>query len=161
MKEEQKPKDQPSMEWLLHMADEEDRAQSVSVGGLAHDLGMKSPSQFEPWVFGTLIEFARRAARLTVEQLAERADTDLAELIDVERNKRLTVHMRTVYQLANALHLSPRKLAVLAGLVHENDENLGMAALRFAARSEPTANLSAEERRAFEEFVKVLVDKSE
>lgn len=30
---------QPSREWLLKMADAEDKCQSVSVGGLAHDMG--------------------------------------------------------------------------------------------------------------------------
>ena len=35
------------------------------------------------------------------------------------------------------------------------------AALRFAARSEPTAKLTKYEREAFEEFVKVLAEASD
>lgn len=76
----------PSREWLRRMADAEDRCESVAVGGLAADVGMfegGAPSE-SPRVFGRLIEFARRSHGLSVEDLAKRADVELAELLSVE-----------------------------------------------------------------------------
>ncbi len=48
----------------------------------------------------------------------------------------------------------------VAGLASPRPE-VSSAALKFAARSEPTAKLSRDERDALEEFVKVLVETSD
>jgi HTH-type transcriptional regulator, competence development regulator len=82
-------------------------------------------------------------------------------LVALERNEEVQPSSRTVYQTAQALKLPANKLMELAGLTDARDEGLGRAALRFAARSEPTARLSKEEREAFEEFVRVLVESSD
>jgi len=152
----------PSREWLRRMADREDQFESIAVGGLAADAGMleASVSTSSPRVFGRLIEFARRARGLSVENLARSADLDLAELLAVEDMGK-TPTPRTVFQLSKVLRLSTNKLMELAGLAEPRDSSLNQAALRFIARSEPTANLSREEREAFEEFIKVLVETSE
>lgn len=152
----------PSREWLQRMADAEDRCESVSVGGLATDFGMieAGVSSEAPRVFGRLVEFARRARGLSIEELAKSADVDLAELLAVEDAGKVP-SPRTVFQLAKVLRLSTGKLMELAGLAEPKDTSLNQAALRFAARSEPTAKLSREEREAFEEFVKVLVEASD
>jgi len=148
--------------WLRRMADAEDRCKSVAVGGLAHELGLIRPGAPEgPRVFGRLIEFARRARGLSVEKLAEEADVDLAELVALERDEDVAPTPRTVYQLATVLQLDTGKLMVLAGLADVEDPALNQAALKFAARSEPTARLSKAEREAFDEFVKVLVERSD
>ena len=98
---------------------------------------------------------------MSVEQLSESADIDLSELVSIERDEDMTPTPRTVFQLAKVLKLSTSKLMALAGLADVRDKHLTRAAIRFAARSEPTAKLSKAEREAYEEFVKVLVDASD
>ncbi len=134
----------------------------VSVGGLAMEVGVLQTAAVRfPRVFGQLVEYARRSQGLTVESLAQQADIDLTELVAIERNEDMQPSPRTVYQIAQVLKLPASKLMELAGLAEARDEGLGKAALRFAARSEPTAKLSKEEREAFEEFVRVLVECSD
>ena len=154
--------DGPSREWLRRMAEAEERCGSVTVGGLAADMGLVdgSSSVELPRVFSRLVEFARRSRGLSVEALAQDADVELAELVAVEDAGKMP-SPRTVFQLAKVLRLSTGKLMELAGLAEPKDVSLNQAALRFAARSEPTAKLSREEREAFEEFVKVLVEASD
>lgn len=146
-------------EWIRAMAEAEDRCQSVSVGGLAHDLGMLQ-GQESPRVLGRLIEFARRAKGLSLEDLAKDADVDLAELVAIERDMDMTPTPGTLSRLAHTLALPPAKLMELSGAAACCDEAIGKAALRFAARSKPTTELSRDEREAFEEFVKVLAGKT-
>lgn len=154
--------DRPSEEWLRRMAALEDRSGSVLVGGLAGDLGMihgRHPEQLR--VFGRFVEFSRRSRGLSVERLAVEADVDLAELVAVECDPTKQPSPRTVFQLARVLCVSSQKLLELSGLTSLKDSKLGLAALRFAARSEPSAQLSPDERDAFEEFVKVLIETSD
>lgn len=151
----------PSLEWLQEMAGHEDSCRSVSVGGMAADLGMLPAASDETHrVFGRLIEFARREKGISLEQLAERADIDLEEVVEIERNENVVPQLRTVHQLALVLSLPAGRLAEVAGLAAPRPD-LSNAALRFAARSEPTATLTPAEREAFEEFVKVLVEGSD
>jgi HTH-type transcriptional regulator, competence development regulator len=151
----------PPREWLLKAAEIEDTSGSISVGGLASDFGMlrSAPSDVQP-VFGRLIEYARRTQGLSVEKLAEQADVDLAAIVEIETHNGVVPEVRTVYQLAQALNLPAGRLMEVAGLATPKPE-VRHAALRFAARSEPTAQLSPGERDAFEEFVKVLVESSD
>ena len=151
----------PRPEWLREMAEFEDSCRSISVGGMAADFGILGAiSPQAPGVFGRFVEYARRAMGLSVEQLAEKADVDLAEVVEIETQHNVVPQLRTVYQLANALKLPAGKLAEVAGLATPRPE-ISHAALRFAARSEPTATLSQTEREAFEEFVKALVEASD
>lgn len=151
----------PPHDWLLQAVDIEDSCRSLSVGGLASDLGMlvSGSSNVQP-VFGRLIEFARRKQGLTIERLAERADIDLEAIVEIETQDRVVPEVRTVYQLAQALKLPPGRLMEVAGLATPKPE-VSRAALRFAARSEPTNQLSRDEREALEEFVKVLAESSD
>lgn len=159
MNTQKKEHSSPGKLWLHKMGDIEDRCASVSVGGLAHDLGLLQPQSTEKiHVFGKLIEFARRSRRVSVAELARQADIDLAELVVIERDESVVPEPRTVYKLAESLGLPVRGLMELSGLAQRRDEALNEAALLFAAKSEPTAKLSKEEKEAFEEFVKVLAE---
>lgn len=151
----------PSRNWLLQMAAFEDNCPSISAGGMASDFGMLpvAPNESQR-VFGRLIEFARRKKCLTVEQLAEQADVDLAEIVDIEIHEIVVPQVRTVYQLAQVLDLPSGRLMEVAGLASPRPE-ISSAALKFAARSESTAKLTREEKEALEEFVKVLVEASD
>lgn len=95
-----------------------------------------------------------------MEQLAERAEVDLVEIVEIEMDEMTIPDVRTVYQLATVLDLPSARLMEMAGLATPCPE-VSRAALKFAARSESTAKLSREEREALEEFVKVLVETSD
>ena len=151
----------PSPEWLHHAAEIEDTCRSVSVGGMASDLVLIAATAGDAHrVFGRLIEFARRMQGLSVEKLAEQADIDLAEIVDIETAETIVPQARTVFQLAEVLKLPQGRLLEVAGLATPRPE-INNAALKFAARSEPTSQLSTAEREAFEEFVKVLVESTD
>jgi transcriptional regulator with XRE-family HTH domain len=151
----------PPRAWLERAGEIEDNCRSLSVGGLASELGMlrAAISGVQP-VFGRLIEYARRKHGMSVEKLAEEADVDLAAVVEIERNDRVVPEVRTVYQLAQVLDLPPARLMEVAGLQTPKPE-VSHAALRFAARSEPTTRLSQDENEALQQFVKVLVETSE
>ncbi len=147
-------------EWLISAAKAEDDVPSFSVAGLASDVGWLDAALPAPVpVFVRFLELARRERRLTLETLAGHADIDLAELVGIaEAGQQPTP--RTVYQLSRVLNVSTESLMELSGLATPRQE-LAQAAVRFAARSEPTVALSDEERDALNEFVKVLVDRSD
>jgi len=149
--------------WLERMAKEEEYG-SVSAGGLfAEALSQAQPHAAGggPRALGRLIELARRQKGLSVPELAKRADIDLADAVALEMSGTSEPQPRTLYGLAKALSLPPGGLMELAGLVQRRDDKLTAAAVRFAARAEPMAKLSPEERDALEEFVRVLAESSD
>jgi transcriptional regulator with XRE-family HTH domain len=103
-----------------------------------------------------LIEYARRERGFSLETLARQADVDLAAVVEIERDPKAVPEPRTVRRLADVLMLPAVKLMVLAGLAQPRDESLTEAAIRFAARSRPPAELSTADKEVLEEFVKVL-----
>jgi transcriptional regulator with XRE-family HTH domain len=152
--------------WLQRMADAEDQCESVSVGGLAHELGNLRPTQPEQGsmtqvAFGKLVELSRRQLGLNREELAQKADIDVAELLGIERAKNAKVEPRTVFKLSQVLRLPPTRLMELAGLAVRSDRRLDDAAVRFAACSEPVDRLSPDEQRALQEFVQTLASLSD
>jgi HTH-type transcriptional regulator, competence development regulator len=112
--------------------------------------------------FGTLIELSRRQRKLTVEELAQKARVDVAELVAIE--KKQTGHVpkpRTIHQLATFLRLPEKGLMKLSGAVVTRDERLRTAALRFAAKSAGLDKLTKSEEELLHEIVKCLTEQSE
>jgi HTH-type transcriptional regulator, competence development regulator len=159
-----------SKEWLTKRAERDDKA-DVSAGVFSMDMfksnqhkqkiALTNPPCEEDTrlAFGKLINLWRRKKGLRMEQLAEKANIDLAELIEIERNIHCTPEPRTVYQLARTLGLSNERMLQLSGNVIARDHTLGQEAVRFAARSESVEKLNKDEQRALEEFVKFLSEK--
>jgi transcriptional regulator with XRE-family HTH domain len=110
-------------------------------------------------VFGRLINLWRRKKKLRIDELADKARIDLAELIAIEQDIHYTPEPRTVYQLAKILGLSGDRMLQLSGNTVVRDQTLGEEAIRFAARSESVEKLNKDEQRALEEFVKFLSEK--
>lgn len=152
-------------EWFRRMADLEATCDSISVGGFAHDLDLLQPPAEEPSVrqltVGKLIELARRRAGLGVEELAKRADVELADLLDLERGAHVPDDPRTIFQLCQELHLPRAGVMELAGLTQRRLGSLENAAVRFAAHARGIEKLSRDEKRALEEFVKDLAQASD
>ena len=91
-----------------------------------------------------------------MEQLADDANVDMADLVEIERDPHHRPELRTAYQLANYFDVSRVGLMQVAGLAATKDAKLFNEGVRFAARSEPTAALTPEEGAALEAFVAVL-----
>ena len=147
----------------------------TSVGGLAHRLcgleqvstptlpeqtaaGLPASMSADPrrQSLGKFIELSRRQMRVSVEQLADKADVDLTELLAIEKGEDILPEPRTVYQLAQVLRVRVEPLLELAGLAVTISTGLTESALRFAARSEPMDALTKEEEEALNWFVKEL-----
>lgn len=153
-----------SKEWCLRMAEREG-AIEIGAGRLAFDPvfdGAEMPAvaaveEDEPRIaFGRFVRLMRRQRGLTLEKLAEDADVETADLVEIEGDPHHKPEPRTVYMLANYFKMPHNNLEQLAGLTAPKDNRLFEEAVRFAARSEPVTELSPEERAALEAFVSVL-----
>jgi transcriptional regulator with XRE-family HTH domain len=161
-------------EWASAQAKLEPDSGITSVGGLAHRIGGteqvrgRGPEEGAEVLsthtmsvdprrqsLGKFIELSRRRMRLSVEQLAERADVDLVELLALEKAEDILPEPRTVYQLAQVLRMKVEPLLELAGLVTKSI-GLTESAVRFAARSEPMDALTKAEEEALNWFVQEL-----
>jgi transcriptional regulator with XRE-family HTH domain len=158
-----------SNEWLAKRAAIEEghdvSAGHVDLEGLLFDAKTKEPSaanvtpielEGPRTAFGRLINLWRRKKGFRLDQLAERADVELAELIAIEQDVRYIPEPRTVFQLAKTLSLPNERLLQLSGNVIVRDSNLGHEAVRFAARADSVEKLTKDEQVALEEFVKFL-----
>jgi transcriptional regulator with XRE-family HTH domain len=150
-------------DWCLRMAQLEAEADGeIGAGLLAIDPVFESktapvePPEETPIAFSRFVRLARRSRGLSVEKLAENADVEVVELVSIEENGQYKPDLRTVYQLANFFGVQRANLLQVAGLTAPKDSHIVSEAVRFAARSEPVAALTAEERSALEAFVSVL-----
>jgi HTH-type transcriptional regulator, competence development regulator len=148
-------------DWCIRMAQLETDAE-IGAGPLAIDPAfdgeaapVQSPEETS-FAFGRFVRLMRRNRGLTVEKLAEGADVEMAELVSIEENGQHKPDLRTVYQLANYFGVQRTNLMQVAGLTAPRDSRISHEAVRFAARSEPVAALTPEERSALEAFVSVL-----
>ena len=148
-------------DWYLRMARLEGDDE-IGVGPFAADPSFDGEavpvaSTEEPSVgFGRFVRLMRRDRGLTIEKFAESVGVDVVELVAIEDDTRHKPEVRTVYQLANYFNLPRPNLMQLAGLVIVQDNDLVNEAARFAARSDPVAALTPEERAALDAFVVVL-----
>lgn len=150
-----------SKDWCLRMAqiggDDEIGAGLVAADPTFDGEAMPAVSTDELNVaFGRFVRLMRRNRGLTIEKLAETADVEITELVAIEDDTRHKPEVRTVYQLANFFDVSRPNLMQIAGLVVAQDNRLVSEAARFAARSDPVAALTPEERAALDAFVAVL-----
>lgn len=147
--------------WCLAMANLEGDAE-IGAGAFAIDPvfdgeRLQDECAEEPAIaFARFVRLMRRDRGLTLEELAEETDVDIGELVEIEEDTRHRPEPRTVYQLAQFFHVPGPKLMQIAGLTASNDNRLAEEAVRFAARAESVAALTAEERAALQAFVTIL-----
>lgn len=104
---------------------------------------------------GTLIQMLRRRQGLSVDQLAENARIAEWELRRIESDPKFEPSPRTIFQLEQYFHLDERILVILSGAVHV-DNTIREEAVRFAASSEAIQELTGEERKLLNQFVRFL-----
>ncbi len=152
-----------SKQWLMKRAAGEENAdvsagffnlgileRNVSQRGKPDSLSQEQESS--RLAFGKLVKLWRRKKGLRMDQLAEKARIDLAELIEIENNIDFIPEVRTVYQLALVLELPNDRLLQLSGNTVTRDPSLGRKAVKFAALSESVEKLNKDEQRALEEI---------
>ena len=150
-------------EWCMRMAQFEGDAE-IGAGQVAIDpvfdgdpVPVETSDEKGPSVaFGRLVNLMRRRRGMSLEQLSDDADVDVADLVEIESDPHHRPELRTAYQLANYFKVSRSGLMQVAGLAAPKDARLFDEGVRFAARSEPTAELTPEEGAALEAFVAVL-----
>ena len=155
-----------SKDWCLRMAQQEGDAE-IGAGRLATDPvfdGKRIPPDVDqeegPNVaFGRFVNLMRRQRGMSLERLADIADVDMADLVEIESNPYHRPELRTAYQLANYFKIPRAGLMQVAGLAAPKDARVFSEGVRFAARSESTAKLTPEEGAALEAFVAVLSER--
>ena len=153
------------MNWSLRMARLEADSE-IGAGATArdpvfeHDEAFAQQAGDEPSIaFGRFVSLMRRNQGLTLEKLAEDADVEIEDLVEIEGDTRHRPEPRTVYQLANFFGVRGDGLLQIAGLTAPKNGRVAQEAVRFAARAEPIIDLTHEERAALEAFVSVLSER--
>lgn len=145
-----------SKEWCMRMARYEGNAE-IGAGQLAIDPTFDGVAGDVPNIaFGRFVSLMRRRREMSLEQLADNADVEMADLVRIESDPHHKPELRTAYQLANYFKVSRTGLMQIAGLVAPEDSKLFDAGVKFAARSESTTELTPQEVAALEAFVAVL-----
>lgn len=108
---------------------------------------------------GRFVELKRRQERLTIEDLAEKADIEISELLKIEHGRLLEPETRTLYQIATVFGVNHHKLMGLSGLTKSKDMSFVEDAVKYAARSESLEALSKEEQAALDGLISVLGNK--
>jgi len=150
--------------WLNRMARNEEY-ECISAGGICvrmADKQRKDNRQLDTdlYALGRLVELARREKEMSVSAIAEKAELDLTEVLEIEQGRMADPEPRVLFMLAKTLDLPIEGLMELSGLMQQRDEVLEAAAVRFAANSKPTERLTQSEKQALQEFVKVLAKSS-
>ncbi len=107
---------------------------------------------------GRFVQLKRRKDNLSLEELAEKADVELAELMNIEHDAGFEPEPRTLYQLAMVFGVSQHRLMGLSGLTVPKDVTFVEEAVRYAARSESIEKLNPEEQAALDGLISVLTE---
>lgn len=108
------------------------------------------------YAFHLAVQLLRRGKSLTVDELAKRADIDRDEIVAMERNQGYRPSPLTLHKLSRFFGVPERRMLVLAGAVKEVPSEMRESACRFAAHSESFSKLTAEEKKALDEFMQFL-----
>ncbi len=146
--------------WCLAVAQQEGTGE-IGAGEIAEDPHDSGDAESTSGVaqlptFGRFIKLMRQQLQISIEALAQKTSLDTEELLNVEDNPMYQPEPRTVYQLSIVFGVSQQRLMQLAGLATAQDDAFRQEAVRFAARSEPVAQLTTEQRSALESFVAFL-----
>lgn len=151
-----------SRDWWLARIDAEPDVLIGAASGLADaephagdgEIAVAAPS------FGEFVHLLRRREGLSVDRFAEAVDIELSDAQAIEEDPFYRVDARTVWAIARTYHLPQGELNKLAGVVVANDVEPFLDRHRYAARSELTSVLSAEEVLLLDVVVSVIGDRA-
>lgn len=157
---------QVTKEWCKRMADIEAKESApIAAGSIPMEMEpqevvntdrLKDESRI---AFGRFIQLNRRKHAMSVETLADKVDVEVGEIISIEDDLHYFPEARTVYQLAEYFDVSQQRLLELSGLKQPKDVSYIGEAVRYAARSESIASLSADEEAALNGLISVLSER--
>ncbi len=153
-----------SRQWCAEKGKVEDGVE-IGAGLLGIDPLLSSDSESAAIVddsrvaLGRFTNLNRRQRKLSYEALADIADVEIAELMNIEHDASYEPEPRTVYQLASVFKVDAKKMMELAGLIEAKDASYIEDAVRYAARSESLEELDEQERAALDAMVAVLSKK--
>lgn len=149
-------------EWCTTMAQKEAGA-DVGAGLIAADPIFNGEAELDDFIrdesrlaFGRFVRLMRRGRGWRIEQLAEKADVEVGEIMSIEDDVHYFPEPRTVYQFASVFSVSRKRLMVLSGLTKPKDIQFVNEAVRYAARSESIEALSDAEQAALDGLISVL-----
>ncbi len=105
---------------------------------------------------GTLVRQLRQRDRLTLQEVAARAEVSEEELRQVETNPSYTARPRLIFQLSKFFGVSLNNLSQMSGATHAVDRRLYNDAVQYAAHSDDVAPLSELQLEILNGFVAVL-----
>lgn len=105
---------------------------------------------------GVLVRQLRLRERLSVAELARKAQISEDELRSVEHDPHYTAKPYLLYRLSEYFDVPLNKLSQMAGATHSVSRSLYNDAVRYAARSDDLESLTAEELRDLNAFVALL-----
>ena len=150
-----------SREWCRESAQIEGDAE-IGAGVLARTPNERRPAptssddDLVQMAFGRFVSLQRRELVLSIQELANRANVDVEELLLIEQSSHHKAEPRAVNELAKLFKLPSKKMLQLSGNTVARNDNLRATAVRFAAKSLNIEKLSREERQALNEFVREL-----
>ncbi len=106
--------------------------------------------------FGTLIQLWRVDHKMTMQKLAEVAEVDLDEIQSIETDENYKPEPQTVCALASLMKVPELSLLQLTGNVVELDPNFIEYSMAFAANAKQWNQISKEQRRLLQQFMKYL-----
>jgi transcriptional regulator with XRE-family HTH domain len=135
-------------EWLLKNADRDEDLE-VTAGFLSDDklnavYGSQKQEQQEDQLdnfesrlaaLAQVVSIRRRNYGWTLEQLADKADFDLHDVVCVEKGVPVHLSVRTIHKLSEVLKLPHTGLLRLSGASKPRNDEINDRALKFIARS--------------------------
>jgi len=110
--------------------------------------------------FSTLVRLLRQREKMSMEDLAERANVELREVVQIEVDADYVPEPRTVFQLERIFDLPPRTLVLLSGSMTSHPQEFRDKVERFAARSKGIDKLDRKQRKALNQFVQFLAEEA-
>lgn len=108
------------------------------------------------YVFRELIKGLRRKEGLGINEFSKKTGISRHEVIAMERRHNYRPAPLTLHKLSKFYKISQQKLACLAGAIKNIPHDLQQEASSFAAKSESFSNLTNEEKRILDNFVKFM-----
>ena len=143
-------------EWCMKMAHREDGEQIFA--GKTFEEQTSAP---EKTALMQLVYLLRKKNRMTAEQLAEKADLDLIDVLQMEGNPSYRPDPRTIYNISKLFKIPNKALLQVSGITTCRDYDIPENALAFAAcTSTSTTHLTSEETLALEQLVAIIAQKT-
>lgn len=108
---------------------------------------------------GVLIRQLRNRDRLSVLDLARRAQVAEDEIRSIEHDPHYLPRPRTIHQLAGHFRLPVRQLLMMSGATRTVDRGFYNEAVKFAAHADDVGDLDKHETQILYAFVKFINDR--